>query len=54
MKRLFSLLLVPVIAVALSLTVPTVGAQEKKEEEKKETKKKAGKKKKEEKKEEKK
>ena len=39
MKRFFSLLLVPVVAVALSLSAPAAFGQEKKEEAKKEHKK---------------
>ena len=46
MKRLFSLLLVPVVGIALSLATPVASAQEKKEGEKKEEKKKKSKKKK--------
>ena len=47
MKRLFSLLLVPVIAVALSLSVPSAfGAPGQEGEKKTEKKKKGGKKKK--------
>ena len=45
MKRFFSILMVPVVGVALSLAVPTAMAQEKKEDEKM-AKKKASKKKK--------
>ncbi len=47
MKRLFSLLLVPVIGIALSMAVPTASAQEEKKDEKKAAKKKGSKKKKE-------
>ena len=46
MKRLFSLLLVPVIGIALSMAVPTASAQEEKKDEKKGAKKKKGSKKK--------
>ena len=46
MKRLFSLLLVPVIGIALSMAVPTASAQEEKKDEKKKTGKKKGSKKK--------
>ena len=52
MKRLFSLLLVPVVAVALSLSVPSAFGKPGQEGEKKTEKKKGGKKKKGEKKEE--
>lgn len=50
MKRLFSLLMIPVVAIALSLTVPTTGSAQEKKEEKKGEKKKGKKKKGEEKK----
>ncbi len=46
MKRLFSLLMLPVMGITLTLATPVASAQEKKEGEKAEGKKKAGKKKK--------
>lgn len=46
MKRLFGLLLVPVVAITLSLSAPIASAQEKKDDEKKSDKKKKGSKKK--------
>ncbi len=46
MKRLFSLLLVPIVGIALSMAVPTASAQEEKKDEKKKAAKKKGSKKK--------
>ena len=42
MRRLFSLLMVPVIGIALSMAVPTASAQEEKKAAKKKAKKKEG------------